>query len=532
MGELSIEPPAPAPRADRGVRMSPRAACRFAPALLALALVAGCTPLWEYVQNGFKVGPSFQPPPAPTADAWNDAADPRVLAAPAAGGAWWSVFHDETLSSLVDSAVQENLDLQTAAVRVFEAKAQRNIAAGNLFPKTQSAIGAYAHIQNSQNGGAPFLGGLPQGIAVPVPGVSNFLNVWATGFNVSWELDFWGRVRRNIESKNAELDASVEAYRDALVSLQGEVATSYVQMRTFQQRIRFARRNVELQRGSLRIAEARLKEGRATALDVEQALSNLAQTEAAIPPLEIGLRQANNRLCVLLGLPAHRLTACFDEAAIPTAPPEVGVGIPADLLHRRPDVRRALRLAEAQNAQIGVAEADYYPQIGVLGFLGYTADDIRHIFAEKSFTGIIVPNFQWKILNYGRILNNVRYQNARTQETILQYQQTVLTAGREVEDALIAFLQAQLQAHSLEASVRAAERSVELVLEQYKEGRVDFNRVYTTQSLLATQQDQLAAARGSIAVNLIAVYRALGGGWQVRECGPPAATFLTPVPAE
>src|SRR5262249_28267159 len=190
------------------------------------------------------------------------------------------------------------------------------------------------------------------------------------------------------------------------------------------------------------------------------------------------------------------------------------------LLERRPDVRRALRDAAAQSARIGVAEADFYPQIGVTGFIGYAANDIRRLFAEKSLTGLVLPTFSWRILNYGRVLNNVRDQDARFQEKVFQYQQTVLRAGQEVEDALVAFLQYQLQAQSLEVSVKEAQDSVTLVQAQYREGLVDFNRVFTTQSQLVTQQDQLAIARGNIASSLIAVYRALGGGWQAFEHDP------------
>jgi outer membrane protein TolC len=217
------------------------------------------------------------------------------------------------------------------------------------------------------------------------------------------------------------------------------------------------------------------------------------------------------------------------EAAIPGTPPEVAAGIPAELLHRRPDVRRALRDVAAQSAQIGIAEADFYPRIGVTGFIGYAADDISSLFAAKSFTGIILPNVQWKILNYGRIRNNVRAQDATFHERVFRYQQAVLTAGRETEDALAAFLQYQLQVRSLEESTKEAADAVELVQAQYEGGVVDFNRVLTAQTQLVSQQDQLVAARGNVALSLISVYRALGGGWQYFEKPPPAAQ---PAPAE
>jgi outer membrane protein TolC len=263
-----------------------RIACALRGAAGVLALVVvGCTPLTEYVHNGFKVGPNFKPPPAAPAPDWIDR-DLRVVRAPAECAAWWHVFGDPVLDSLIDTAQKQNLDLRTAATRVLQAQAQRNIAAGYLLPKTQNLLGAYAHGQTSQNGG------LIPGLTAPagVPGLSNIFNVWVTGFNVSWELDFWGRVRRNIESRNAELDASIEAYRAAMVTLQADVATAYIQLRTLQQRVAFARRNVEVQEGSLKLAQTRFREGRATALDVEQALSTVSQTEATTAKLAISLR--------------------------------------------------------------------------------------------------------------------------------------------------------------------------------------------------------------------------------------------------
>lgn len=505
------------PAGGRAARLAILGA-RAVSASLILFLV-GCTTFREWVQNGFKLGLNFHPPPAAVAGDWLDSADPHLVRKPTADDAWWGVFQDPSLTYLIETAYRQNLDLRTAATRVLQAQAQRNVAAGNLFPQTQDLIGDYAHAQISKNLTI---------FSNPQASLPNTVNVWATGFNASWELDFWGRLRRSVESSQADLNASVEGYHDALVTLVADVATSYVQIRTFQQRIAYARRNVEIQKGSLGLAEARLREGKSTSLDVKQARSILAQTEASIPPLVIGLRQANDRLCLLLGLPPRDLASCLEEASIPTAPAEVSAGIPAELLQRRPDVRRRLREVAAQSAQIGVAEADFYPQVGVTGFLGYAASDIRNLFAENSFTGLILPNFQWKILNYGRVSNNVRLQDARFQERVLQYQQTVLAAGREVEDALVGFLQYQLQARSLGVSVSEAEGSVQLVQAQYKAGLVDFNRVFTTQAQLVSQQDQLAIARGNIALSLIAVYRALGGGWQSFEKGVPPKGSPTP----
>ena len=479
------------------------------------ALFAGCTPLKEWVHNGLRVGPNFHEPPVQVASRWIDGADPRLIQGADDDGEWWSVFQDPVLDSLIQTAHMRNLDLKSVATRVLQAQAQRNIEAGNLFPQSQNAIGDYAHARIGKNLNI---------FNTPRASLPSNLNVWATGLNASWELDIWGRIRRSIESANADRDASVEAYHAALVTLIGDVAASYIQIRTVGERIAYARRNVEIQRGTLSLAEARYRDGKATALDVKQARSSLAQTEASIPPLEISLRQANNRLCTLLGMPPHDLTLDLGEGEIPTTPPEAIVGIPAQLLERRPDVRQALRAAAAQCARIGVAEADFYPQIGVTGFIGYVASDIHKLFAERSLTGVILPNFSWKILNYGRVLNNVRAQDAHFRELIFQYQQTVLQAGREVEDALVAFLQYQLQARSLESAVKESLDSVLLVQAQYRVGIVDFNRVFTAQTQLVNLQDQLASARGNIATSLVAVYRCLGGGWQALECeDQPAA---------
>ena len=472
-----------------------------------LALACGCTTLGEYVHNGFKVGPNYTPPLAPTSPTWIDGADPRVRADVPALGPWWTVFDDPVLDSLIQTAHDQNLDFKTAGTRVLDALAQRNIAAGNLFPQSQTAVAAYAHAQVGQNLGLPF---------------ANVFNIWATGFNASWELDFAGRLRRTIEAANDTLNASAEDAHNVLVILLAETASNYVRLRTFQQRLAYARRNVEILEDTLKFAESRFKGGVSKKDDVTQTRANLAQTKALIPPLEIGLRQANNQLCVLLGLSPRRLEASLNAAPIPTPPKEVAVGVPADLLRRRPDVRQAERKVAAQAARIGIAEADLYPRFVLFGFIGYTADTFAKVFDASSYTGFIAPIFQWNILNYGRLLNNIRAQRARFQGEVFTYQQTVLRAGREAEDALVAFQRSQEQARYLAESVESLQSTVELETLQKLGGTIDFNRVYTAQAALVVQQDQLADVRGNIALNLIALYRALGGGWDVPFGGDSA----------
>jgi NodT family efflux transporter outer membrane factor (OMF) lipoprotein len=467
---------------------------------IAFALLgSGCTSMREWWHNGFKVGPNYHQSDAAVASRWIDDADGKVKAQPQDCGKWWSQLDDPILDSLIEGAVRQNLDLRTAGARILESRAKRNIAAGNLFPQFQQALAANPYAQISKN------------IALQLP---HTLHLWATGFNASWELDFWGRFRRAIEAADADLSASVYSYNDALVLLLSEVATNYVQARIFQQRLAFARRNEEIQQGSLEIAELRFKKGAASELDVQQARSVLTQTKATIPPLRTGLRQANNRLCILLGVPPYDLIGQLDPKPIPTAPPSIAIGIPAELLRRRPDIRRAEREVASQSAQIGIATSDLYPRLALFGFIGYASEDLKNLFSANSFTSLLLPTFQWQILNYGRILNNIRAQDARFQAKVFEYQQAVLRADQEVEDGIVAFLQAQEQSQTLEESVQAAERTVELVVAQYRRGAADFNRVYNAQALLVTQQDQLVIARGNITLSMVAIYKALGGGWE------------------
>jgi NodT family efflux transporter outer membrane factor (OMF) lipoprotein len=487
-------------------------------ALLSIVLFAsGCSTaphsnLIDWVHNGFKVGPNYCPPAAPVADNWIDSSDGRVHVDPAQDCAWWTVFNDTTLNGLVESAYRQNLKLRAAGARILESRAQRNIAVGNIFPQSQTALVDYVHAQISKNLGLP----------IPSP-----LNVWADGFNLSWEIDFWGQYRRSVEAAEADLNASTEAYGDTLVMLLSEVATNYVQLRTYDQRLTYARQNVEIQKRTLTLADARWRSGRSTELDVRQARTSLSQTEALIPPLVAGRRQANNQLCVLLGLPVSDWAAGMVSSPIPSAPPDVAVGVPADLLRRRPDVRRAEQQVAAQSARIGVAESDLYPQLSINAFVGFVGNDFRELFESKSYTGLIFPSLTWKILNYGRITNNIKLQDAKLDEAVYQYQQSVLNAGREAEDALVGFLQAQQQAAQLENAVRDAQRSVELVTLQFEGGVTDFNRVFNTQTTLVNLQDQLAVTRGNIALNLIQLYKALGGSWL---CFCDNEGFPTPAP--
>jgi len=473
---------------------------------LLLAAVSGCG-LSRWAHNGFQVGPDYGEPVAAISEDWIDSNDPRVLEQPPECPDWWMVFQDPVLNGLVQTAYEQNLTLREAGMRVLQARAQRTLVAGNLFPQEQALSGRYSREQISV---------LTQPKLLPSPEFQRSFDDWLLAGNLSWELDIWGRFRRAIESADASLDASVEEYDAILVSLIAEVVTAYVDVRTFEQRLKYARENVRIQEKSLQLTEARAEEGKTGNISVYLSESNLEATRASIRPLEIGLRQANNRLCTLLGQPTFDLSRSLGEAGIPSAPPEVAVGIPADLLRRRPDVRAAERRVAAQSAQIGVALADLYPSIAITGEISVRAEEFQDLFKSLSTGGSIGPSFRWNVLNYGRIMSNVRVQDARFQELIATYQNAVLRANEEVENALVAFLQTQEQVKSLAASVQATQRALELELLNFEEGETDFSGVFVLQGDLALKQDQLAAAQGEVVASLIAVYKALGGGWQIR----------------
>jgi NodT family efflux transporter outer membrane factor (OMF) lipoprotein len=483
--------------------------------------LCGCTSLSEYIQNGFKVGPNYRRPPAPVAENWIDASDKRVRSQADDISKWWTVFNDPVLNQLTCFAYKQNLTLREAGFRVLQARAQLGVSIGEFFPQTQTGTGDFNW--NNSSSRTAFSEFIPK----------RWYGQYDLGFNLAWELDFWGKFRRGIESSKANLDFSVEDFDDVLVTLLADVATNYVNMRTAEQRIKYARDNVELQEKTVKVIENRQKVEVAKQLDVDQAKGILYQTAATIPELEITERQSANALCILLGIPPEELSQKLGKGSIPTAPVEVATGIPADLLRRRPDVRRAERQAATQCPLIGVAEADFYPAISLVGDLGYSAEFFKNLFSTHATTGAFGPQFTWQILNYGRILNNVRFQDAKFQELVAAYQQSVLTAQQEVENGLVQFLKAQTRTKLQEQSVYYADQTVKIVLAQYELGTVNIVQLIQIEQNLVLQQDTLAQAQGEIALGLIQVYEALGGGWQIRltGCDPQAAkdpTTATP----
>ncbi len=462
-----------------------------------------------------KVGPDFEKPAAPMTEQWIEEEDARVKRQQVVYTDWWKVFDDPVLDRLIDIAYRQNLDLLTAGLRVIEARAQLGIAIGEQYPQTQALEAGYSRERISEN-------------APNSADADNSYDNLSVGLDASWEIDFWGRFQRSIESADSGLGATIADYDDLLVILTAEVATTYVQIREFEQRIRLIRRNVAIQQDSLRLTEIRYNAGAVSQLDLQEALALLEDTRSALPEFQASQRQAENALATLLGMPPIQIRRILaPDAPIPKAPRDVAIGIPADLLRRRPDIRQAELNAAAQSAQIGVAKADLYPRVTLAGFVGFQtagSSDFRSNNAQltdlldsDSFTYFVGPAIQWNFLNYGRITNNVRVQDARLQQLIAEYQDTVLRAYQEVEDGLVSFLKAQEQTDILERSVEASQKAVTLSVLQYSEGVATYTRVLTTQQNLVQRQDRLTQAQSGIAQGLIATYRALGGGWQSRD---------------
>lgn len=483
----------------------------------AILTLSGCG-LPQWARHGFKVGPEYCRPLAPVASNWIDYTDARVVAEPPQLVDWWTTFNDPSLNELTGAAYRQNLTLREAGARILEARNRRRVAAGNVFPQLQEAAGGYGRNK------------IPETIANAPPEL--WYSQWDAGFNATWELDFWGRYRRAVAAADAELDASIEDYDDVLVLLLAEVASTYADLRTFQQRVEYARQNVISQEQSLQITQDKFRNGVATERDVQQAITVLEQTRALIPLYETGARLANNQLCVLLGFPPQDLTPMVGKAPIPSARPEVAVGIPADLVRRRPDVRRAERELAAQSERIGVAVSDLYPHIGLNGTIGVAAADFDNLFdGQRSMFGGIGPSFRWDVLNYGRIAGNIGVQDARFQQLAWNYQQRVLIAGREAEDAIVTYLRGQERVRSLALSADAAKRTREITFEQYRQGVVEFTAVFLAESEQATRQDELAEAQGATARGLIDLYRSLGGGWEIRLAPGPRTTSVPPAAA-
>lgn len=457
------------------------------------------------------VGPNYKTPKSDVEPAWTP--NPAITNRPFSDAEiyWWRNFNDPALNQLIETACSNNLSLQIAGARILETRARLNQSIGNLFPQQQGISGQvnYSQLNNS--------------LLSQIPGVNPDYVSDQVLFGATWEIDFWGKYRRGIQSDRAGFLGSIAAYDDAMVTLIADVASTYVNIRTLEERIRVAAKNVDTQKESLRIASAQFNAGETSERDVQQATTRLNQTEAQIPLLNAALAQNKNGLAVLLGeTPAeidHHLTG---PGEIPVAPSQVAVGIPKDLLRRRPDVEEAGLNAASFSALIGVAKANMYPAFSLSGQFGYASDNqgnnsLGDLFnwqnrVVNAGAGVVFP-----IFNYGRLINQVRVQDAQFEQALLNYQNTVLTAQQEVETGLANFTGQQNALVSLKQAAVAARRSTDLAMIQYKEGQTDYTTVLTAEQEQLNVEDNVATTKGNVVLGLISVYRALGGGWQIRN---------------
>jgi NodT family efflux transporter outer membrane factor (OMF) lipoprotein len=464
-----------------------------------------------FLAGGCTVGPNYQEPHLAVPGGWQEGQQRGVDAKSAELARWWTKFNDPLLDSLVERAVKSNLDLRLAEARIREARASRVVVASGAWPALDVS-GSYTRNHASENAiGAP-----AQGAVVAPSGGGNLdQNLYRTGFDANWEIDVFGGVRRSVEAADATIDATVEDRRDVLVTLLGEVAKNYIDVRGFQRQLAVARDNLKTQQDTLQLTQVRFQAGLASDLDVAQQEAQVNTTASQIPTLESFLKQAAYALDVLLGLQPGAL---WDELAkdteIPGLPPEVLVGLPSDLLRRRPDVRRAERQLAAATAQVGAATADLYPKFFLTGVLGLQSISASDWFTGGSRFGSIGPRMSWPVFDAGRIRANIEIRNAQQEQALTQYEKSVLSAFQDVETALVNYANEQARYRSLTDAVAANRRAVTMANELYIRGLNDFLNVLDTQRALYVTESALTQSQATMASNLVALYKALGGGWE------------------
>lgn len=464
-----------------------------------LFLVASCT-----------VGPDFQKPETAVPAAWQGvdapAASPVSVAAPRemATVEWWKSFNDPVLDSLVEKAIGANLDVRLAQSRIRQARAARGMAAAGLWPEIDASA-AYTYSRDSSY--------WSDTAGKWVSGYTG--DLFQIGLDSSWELDFFGGTRRNVEAADADVRAAVEDRRDVLVTLLGDVGTNYVNLRGFQQQMEIARKNLKSQRKSVDITREKHLAGLVSALDLANASAQVALTESQIPTLESSAQAAIYSLGVLLALePETLVPELTADAPIPPVPPEIPVGLPSDLLRRRPDIRRSEALIHAATARIGVATADLFPKFSLTGSFGFSSINANALGNWSSSLWSVGPAVSWPVFDAGRIRWNIEAKNAQEEQALLTYRKTVLTALRDVETAMFAYAREQDRRKALTEEVAHNRKAFDLSMNLYIIGRGDFLNVLIAERALYTSEDALVQSVRNLSGDLIALYKALGGGWE------------------
>ncbi|HHT9112347.1 MAG TPA: efflux transporter outer membrane subunit [Candidatus Wunengus sp. YC65] len=451
--------------------------------------------------NGCAVGPDYCPPKVSVPTSWSELpqggkANPESLVQ------WWKTFNDPVLDSLIIRAVPSNLDLRIAEARVREARFQRGVVASDLWPSLNTSA-SYSRSRRSA------------GISTIPPSAKIKRNLYETGFDARWEIDLFGGKRRAVEAANAEIDAAVENQRDVLITLLAEVARNYIEVRGYQRRLQIIHKNISTQQEVVEIVQARYNAGLSSELDVVQAAALLATTQSQIPLLENPMKQAIHRIGILLGQkPGDLLTELTKESQIPHTLVTVPAGLPSDLLRRRPDVRHAERELAAATARIGMATADWFPKFSLTGSFGFQTEDLNAFSITRSRLWSFGPTVRWPIFDAGRIRANIRVQNARQEQALLSYEKAVLTSLEDVENALVAYTAEQVCCQNLTEAVNANRRAVELANELFSKGLVNFLNVLDAERSLCKSEEELVQNERTVSLNLVILYKALGGGWE------------------
>lgn len=464
---------------------------RFATVMISAGCLAGCV-----------VGPNYKPVAKDMPSAWNQPLSAEMKTDPNLPVRWWEIFDDAELDQLVELAVVNNQDIKAAFARLQASRAMLDYTTGQYYPAVDAA-GSYSRYKAGKDG------------VVQSHEEIDAINLHSAGFDFLWEIDLFGRIKRSVESAEASWQASVEDYHDVMVTLLAEVCRNYIDLRTTQMRLAYAEDNIRIQSNSLELTQSRYESEIAGELDVRQAESILATTQAEISLLRIAEAQAIHRLSVLLGQTPQQLKQqLLASKPLPIPEADITVGLPADLLRQRPDIRAAERRLAAQTALIGVAEADLYPSLHLVGTFEIQSRKFSGLGNIHNQTYTFGPGLRWNLFDGNRIRNTIKIEEATTRQLLAAWENTVLLAVEEVENALVSYEQLQLQQQSLTQAVTATRRSMELVETLYKSGLTDFQNVLDTQRSLRTQQDFLAASQGAQLQSLIRIYKSFGGGWQ------------------
>lgn len=476
-----------------------------------------CMSLWPIIALGIlltgcaTVGPDYIQIKPDAPENWHAQMDDGLVEAepdPETLAHWWTLFNDPELNRLMQSAVSGNLDLQTAQSRIREVRALRGISRAGLFPVVDASAAASKQRSTTTGNSA------------------EEIEYYTAGFDAGWEIDIFGGVRRSIEASQADLETLQENLRHVLISLMAEVALNYVEVRTFQARLDVILINIKTQQETYDLNRSRYQAGIIDELSLQESLRSLESSRSVIPSIETGLSAAKNRLAVLLGQSPGQLAHELDEKKpIPTIPITVAVGIPAETLRHRPDIRRAERNLAAQTARIGVATADLYPRFRLFGSIGLESIDSGDFFDWDNRFWSIGPGVSWRIFDAGAIRQNIEVQTVRQEQALIAYQATVLDALEEVENALVVYAKEQRRRDALDRAVMAGQRAELLAMDRYKAGLVGFFNVLDTQRSLLVLQDELNQSNGAVIANLVRLYKALGGGWEYAALVEPSGSI-------